>query len=93
MADSAIDHGRRPALIPKDAVLGADDIWSICTRTGHAILPPPEPSSTQQAQSSQEDFIKAGLDAANRGTKRKASTSNDCELRRLQALLLFESRK
>jgi hypothetical protein len=76
MADSLSEHRRRPALIPKDAVLDHEDIWSICTRTGHAILPPPEPPSAQQAETSQKDSIKAGLDTSQRGTKRKAPTSD-----------------
>lgn len=77
MTDSVNTNGRRPALIPKDATLGPDDIVSICTRTGHAMIPPPELESGQQAQSSQTDFIQAGLAEVQRGTKRKASTSND----------------
>jgi hypothetical protein len=64
---------RRPALIPKDAKLGPDDIRSICTRTGHAIIPPPDPA-THRAQA---DPIRSESDKPNRGTKRKASTSND----------------
>jgi len=77
MADSLSEHRRRPALIPKDAILDHEDIWSICTRTGHAIIPPPEPPSAQQAGTSQKDPTKAALDTAQRGTKRKASTSDD----------------
>lgn len=75
--DSAIPPQRRPALIPKDAVLGPDDILSICTRTGHAIIPPPEQSSPQQAPHSHTEFNQAGHDSIKQGTKRKASTSND----------------
>jgi hypothetical protein len=76
MTETEIPISRRPALIPKDNALGADDIWSICTRTGHAIVPPPDPFPIQQAQNPQADFIQAGLDAVTRGTKRKASMSN-----------------
>lgn len=76
MVDMELPIRRRPALIPKDNALGADDIRSICSRTGHAIVPPPEPYSVQQAEKSQADFIHASLDAVNRGTKRKASTSS-----------------
>jgi hypothetical protein len=77
MADSLSEHRRRPALIPKDATLGPEDIWSICARTGHAIIPPPEPPSAQQTATSQKDSTQAALDTAQRGTKRKASTSDD----------------
>jgi hypothetical protein len=77
MTDSAIPPQRRPALIPKDAILGPDDIWSICTRTGHAMVPPPEPFSVQQAHGLRTELSQRSCDAARRGTKRKASTSND----------------
>lgn len=76
MADIELPIRRRPALIPKDNALGADDIRSICSRTGHAIVPPPEPDSANQAGKTQADFFHASLDAVNRGTKRKASTSS-----------------
>jgi hypothetical protein len=77
MMESTIPPQRRPALIPKEAVLDHDDIWSICWRTGRAILPEPEPRLAQQIHYSGAETNQPGFDMTVRGTKRKASTTND----------------
>lgn len=77
MIDMTVPPQRRPALIPKDAKLAPEDIWSIFKRTGYAMVPPPEPSSPKQAQNSRNDLVQTAPDDSKRGTKRKASTTND----------------
>jgi hypothetical protein len=74
MSDENISTQRRPALIPKDADLNADDILAIKRRVGQVI--PSFPSSLKLHKLEAETNQKSP-DSGPRGTKRKASTSDD----------------